>query len=132
MPILGFSAWAACAAFPMLGQPRAEIVHAVPMEQPAAALTVAPAVMAQNAPPAVRREKEAAAVSPPAIADPHELVGPAVEVVSTPRERSSALALLGRARQRALRHVPGTPPYRFTVSFQAAGACARASVWKPS
>jgi len=119
--ILGCSAWAACAAFPMLGQPRAEIVRAVPVHQPAAALQVAPAVMASNAQPAVRREKEAAPVSVPAIGDPHELVGPAVEVVSTPIERSSALSLLGRARQRALRHVAGTPPYRFTVSFQAAG-----------
>ena len=119
--ILGCSAWAVCAAFPMLGQPRAEIVRALPMHQPAAALSVAPAVIASNVPSVLRREKEAAPVTLPQIADPHELVGPGVEVVSTPMERSSALALLGRARQRALRHVPGTPPYRFTVSFQAAG-----------
>jgi hypothetical protein len=31
------------------------------------------------------------------------------------------MLLLARARQLALRHVPGTQPYRFTVRFQAAG-----------
>ena len=120
--ILGCSAWAVCAAFPMLGQPRAEIVRALPMHQPAAAVPIAPAVVASNTPPGMpRREQASAPLTPPPVTDPRELIGPAVEVVAGPMERSSAMSLLGRARQRALRHVPGTPPYRFTVSFQAAG-----------
>lgn len=118
---LSCSTWAACAAFPMLLQPRAEIVRAAP--------SVAPAVIASNTLPAVpvvpddppHREQSSPPVAIPPIADPHEPIGPAINVVSTSIERSAALSLMTRARQRALRHVPGTPPYRFTVSFQAAG-----------
>jgi hypothetical protein len=125
--LLGCSAWASCAAFPMLSHPPAEIVRAVPTHQPAPALPVAPAIIASNAQPVVsgnsaRRGIEAEPVAIPPITDPHEPIGPAVEPVSSPMERSAALSLLARARQRALRHVPGTPPYRFTVSFQAAGS----------
>ncbi len=99
--ILGCSAWAAAAAFPIYGQPRVEIVHTASTQQPvvsAMAPPSAPAVMTWNAQPvAPRREQASAPFTLPPITDPHEPIGPAAEVVSTPMERSSALSLLAQS-----------------------------------
>jgi hypothetical protein len=72
-------------------------------------------------PAAVPRIRTAESLPEPAIGDPYEPVGAGTQVVATPVERSSALSLLAGARQRSLKHAPGTHPYRFTASFLAAG-----------
>jgi len=141
--LLGCSVWVACAAFPMVapivGRPVGLVATSVaspaPVPQPVVAAPV-PQMLASNAqPPVTRREAAAPArtvgigdpresdprESDPRESDPREPVGPDAAVVATPVELSAARAVLMRARQRALRHTQGTPPYRFAVSFQAAG-----------
>jgi hypothetical protein len=51
--------------------------------------------------------------------DPHEPVTGVVQPVTTQAERSSALALLSRAKQVHQFHLRGTPPYKIVANFTA-------------
>ncbi len=57
----------------------------------------------------------------PVPADPHEPVTGRIQLSATPADRAAALALLERARQNSKLHMPGTPPYRMVVPFNASG-----------
>jgi hypothetical protein len=57
----------------------------------------------------------------PIPADPRELAGANVQTPATPDERAAVLALLERARQHSDMHIPGSPPFRLKLQFNAGG-----------
>jgi hypothetical protein len=60
----------------------------------------------------------------PVPADPRELAGDNVRTPATPDDRAAVLALLERARQHSDMHIPGTPPFRLKLQFNAGGNAA--------
>jgi hypothetical protein len=62
--------------------------------------------------------------SAPIPPDPRELAGANVQTPATPDERATVLNLLERARQNSDMHMPGTPPFRLKLQFNAGGNAA--------
>lgn len=126
--ILFSAGWFALATFPLTGSP--QLREAAKLAPATAAVTpvAAPAPVANPpaAPPAAGQPELVETNSPfvPVPPDPHELVTGEVRIASTPADRAAALTLLGRALQNAPSHATGTPPFRFDVSFSAAGPSA--------
>ncbi len=98
-------------------------VSAPPAPKPTAEKPSTPMLLAFQAPQgrtarfAVRPARLSSVPTPP---DPYEPVTGPIQVAS-PVDRGAALALLERARQNALTHRAGTPPFRLEVSFSAGG-----------
>jgi hypothetical protein len=109
--VLFFAAWFALGSFPLLGQTQVRTagdlapMTAFPLQQRI--------LLRPSAPSRVS--------TVPIPADPHEPVTGGVHVAATPADRAAALSLLERAMQPAKLHMPGTPPFRFDVSFNAGG-----------
>ncbi len=57
----------------------------------------------------------------PVLPDRYEPVTGPVYIPETPAERASAFTLLERALQNSDMHMPGPPPFRLDVSFNASG-----------
>jgi hypothetical protein len=122
--ILACSVWLASTLFPLLalsGEAKAQTTVAASV----ARLAVVSSASSSPAPPSSPAERkpvprvQALPTSP--LIDPYEPVTGGVRLASTPAERTAAVSLLARASQASLRHAPGTPPWRFTVSFVAGG-----------
>jgi BlaR1 peptidase M56 len=124
--ILALAGWLGVTSFPMIGRAAPPVVAkapetAVPAPQPETAAE-APAE-------AIAPEPESSPAAPvpgtaPVPQDPHELATGPVRALTSPSEMDDAQALLDKARQNARLNAPATPPYRFQVSFTAAGTVA--------
>ena len=125
--------WSCVAAFPLMGEP---------IELKTAPAVIAPANEPPPPEPAPVSKPVALPVIPPETqqdlasldrimpdylpsatvpSDPHELVAAPVQALNSPGGRAAALALFARAQQNAKLHMASTPPFRFDVTFSAAG-----------
>ena len=114
--ILACSVWGACTAFPMSAEVSQHAAAPVARIQakPQIALPILPQL-------AVKKSPAPQTTTTPPVTAPYEPVTSDVETPATPSARAAAVMILNRARQLALRHNPGTPPYCFVASFFASG-----------
>ncbi len=123
--ILVCTIWITCVSFPMLGPPSVLAAPRQPMarftSEPAAPDSEALAIPAPRASAATPPAAESESLPAPAFVDDLEPVNGSAAIESSSTTRASAVALLSKAREGALRHVQGMPPYRFDVSFVAGG-----------
>jgi beta-lactamase regulating signal transducer with metallopeptidase domain len=142
--MLALAGWFGIASFPLIG--RAAPPASAPV--PPAVAVLPPIVAAEPAPPpelaAQASTPEVAAPdrpnyipSAPVPQDPRELVTGSVRALTDATEDASARAQLQQARLRAIFTTEATPPYRFDVSFTAAGNVAHTGpgqlteIWMP-
>ena len=125
--MLALAGWLGITSFPLIGRAAPQVAVA---PAPAALIPITPPVpepaaeeAAPTPVPVPEQAAEAAYIpSAPIPPDPHELATGPVRALNTPAELDAARARLEESSQHARLTAPTTPPYRFDVSFQAAGA----------
>jgi BlaR1 peptidase M56 len=124
--LLGCTIWITCVSFPMLGQPASAVASAhepTAASEPAMRNSEVAALATPSVPVPAQavRATESESQPAPAYVDDFEPVNGSAAIESSPTTRASAVALLSTAREGALRHAQGMPPYRFDVTFVAGG-----------